>query len=616
MTYNTISLLINRIFAMSSLRNQNQPFLQKRYYRNFAAWIFGHIMHHKFLFLSSYAIMFLNTLADTAIALLLQQFFDNINKGVNIILFISFEFLALSVLILITDFSSGTINTIVSEYIIRNVQIEFFESLHQKNMKFHDSARTGELLSLTTFDSRQLNFMLVSIRMTIMAIFTTITVISAMFYLYGPLMYIFLFFIPISLWSMYRYGKNLAPVTLKRQQYYAKWQATLQENIAGIRVLRTLSNKGREYDKFETDLTAVREILIKRAILSERYFPSLYIYIEMGLLFIIGAYFVLIGNISVGTLIAFNSLVVLLQGPISMIGSSVFLGSTGFAGGKRIYDVIKEQQITKDGSANASNIKGEIEFQNVFFSYGDNTPPVLTNINFKILPGQTVAILGPTGSGKSTLCKLIQRLYDVNEGKILIDGENIKDYNLEELRKKIGVIEQDVFLFSTTIRENILYGKGSSNDPSQYELMVQVAKAAQIHDFVETLPEKYETIIGERGITLSGGQRQRLAIARAFAINPTILIMDDSTASVDAQTEANIQKAIRNLIKSRTTLMITHRLSAFRNADLVILIKDGMIKDIGKHEELYQRNEDYASIFRQYENLPEVSLPVAPTAMD
>ena len=404
--------------------------------------------------------MFLNTLVDTAIALLLKQFFDTaIYNGTNAIISIALIFLALSALVLVTDFLSNTLNTVVSEYIIRNVQIEFFESLHQKNMAFHDSARVGELLSLTTFDARQLNFMLSSIRMTVLAIFTTITVVSAMLYLNGTLMEIFLLFIPLSLWSMYRYGKNLAPVTLKRQQYFAKWQATLQENVAGIRVLRTLSNKGREYDKFETDLTAVKDILIKRTILSERYFPSLHVYIEMGILFIVGAYFVLRGQMTVGTLIAFNSLVLLLQGPISMIGTSVFLGSTGFAGGKRIYDVIKEQQITKDGQIDASNIKGGIEFRNVSFSYGKNAPPVLNNININILPGQTVAILGPTGSGKSTLCKLIQRLYDVTKGEILIDGRNIKEYDLESLRKKIGVIEQDVFLFSTTIRENILYGK-------------------------------------------------------------------------------------------------------------------------------------------------------------
>jgi len=328
---------------------------------------------------------------------------------------------------------------------------------------------------------------------------------------------------------MVHQARQLGPVSVKRQELFAAWQATIQENLQGIRALRTLSNRDREFQKYDRDLLAVREILIKRGIINARYYPTLFIYLAMGVTFIAGSALVFQEEMTIGTLIAFNVLLAGLQVPNEMIRSSVFLGSMGFAGGKRVYDVIDTNLQLEDGNIKVPDrLQGKVEFKNVSFRYNRSGPDVLQNLNFVITPGQTVAVIGHTGCGKTTVGKLIQRLYDPAQGVILVDGVNIKEYPIDEYRKHIGVIEQDIFLFSASIKDNILYGyAGQTNDDELIAKMKQMTKAAQIHDFIMTLPKDYDTVIGERGITLSGGQRQRLAIARAFMIDPPILIMDD-----------------------------------------------------------------------------------------
>ncbi|UCE14243.1 MAG: ABC transporter ATP-binding protein [Candidatus Heimdallarchaeota archaeon] len=593
---------------MTDTSTSQQTFLSPSYYRNFITWIFGHIINHKRHLILGYLFLFLGTGISVIIPFILQYFFDvAIYVDWNTVLIVGFVFLGLYVFNLLFGVLGAWINAIYSEKVVRDVQVEFFESIHSKSMSFHDSARTGELLSMATSDSRQLSWMLLSILTFSLAVFTAITSLVAMYLLDVRLFTIFLLFIPPIVVGMIHHGKQLGPVSIERQKKFGKWQATLQENLSGIRALRTLSNRELEFQKYDDDLKSVREILIKRGIISARYYPTLILYLAMGVLFIVGSILVTQGEVSPGTVIALNSLVLLLQGPSEFIRFTIFLGSMGFAGGKRVFNVISEHQQLEDGEVELKRrLEGKIEFRNVSFRYGPQSPDVLKDISFTIQPGQTVAVIGHTGCGKTTLQNLIQRLYNPTQGAILIDEVDIRQYPLDRLRRQIGVIEQDIFLFSASIKENILYGCGSDVDPALEEKMMQVAKAAQIHDFIMTLPKGYDTIIGERGITLSGGQRQRLAIARAFMINPPILIMDDSTSAIDAKTEAEIQIAIRNLLESRTTLIVTHRLSTLRKADVVILMGEGKILDIGAHKDLYFRNTDYAEIFRQFENLPSI----------
>ena len=549
--------------------------------------------------------MFLGTAFSIIIPLVLQFFFDEaINSDFNAILGASLIFLLLYVFNFFASSLGSWVNAWFSEEVVKDVQNEFFESMHSKSMSFHDSARTGELLAMATSDSRQLSWMLLSILMFGLAIATTVGSLIAMYSLDPFLFFIFLLFVPFIAVAIIFYGKNLGPVSIRRQALFARWQATLQENLAGIRALRTLSNRQKEFDKYDSDLKDVREILIERGIISARYFPTLIIYFAMGVLFVLGSYFVYLGEMSAGTVIAFNSLVLLLQTPNQFIRFTIFLGSMGFAGGKRVYSVIAEQHLLEEGDQPVNQLRGKIQFENVSFRYNSEGPDVLKDINLTIAPGQTVAIIGHTGCGKTTLQKLIHRLYDPTNGRILIDGIDIKNYPIEDLRKQIGVIEQDVFLFSASIKENILFG--SNGDSNLADTMIQVAKSAQIHSFVSKLPKQYDTVIGERGITLSGGQRQRLAIARAFVMNPPILIMDDSTSAIDAYTEAKIQSAIGKLLESRTTIIVTHRLSVLRKADVVILMNGGEIQEVGTHDKLYSRNKDYAEMFQQFENLPPI----------
>ncbi|MHA2307646.1 MAG: ABC transporter ATP-binding protein [Candidatus Hodarchaeales archaeon] len=559
---------------MANLNGIPSSRLHPRYYRNFITWILGHLLKHKLLFSLGYLLIFLGTAITVIIPILLQYYFDKaIFLDINAILTVGVLFLSFYLINFIMSSFGAWVNAKFSELVVKDVQVEFFESIHSKSMSFHDSARTGELLSMATSDSRQLSWMLLSILMFILAIVTTISSLVAMYFLDPFLFLIFLVFIPPIVISIIFYGKNLGPISIKRQFLFARWQATLQENLSGIRALRTLSNRERESEKYDNDLKAVREVLIKRGILSTRYFPTLIIYFAMGIMFILGGYLVYLGEMTPG----------------------------------RVFSVISEQQELQDGNHPLDRrLAGKIKFENVSFRYSDDGPNVLKDTSFTIAPGQTVAVIGHTGCGKTTLQKLIQRLYDPTNGKIFIDDIDVKDYPIDLYRKQVGVIEQDIFLFSASIKENILYGFSEEEHPNLEEKMIEVAKSAQIHDYIESLPKKYDTVIGERGITLSGGQRQRLAIARAFMINPPILIMDDSTSAIDAKTEAEIQQAIKNLLESRTTIIVTHRLSTLRKADVVILMRAGMIEDIGNHKKLYTSNSEYAEMFHQFEDLPPI----------
>lgn len=583
----------------------SEPFLHRRYYSRFSFWIIGHLLKNKFYFLGSYVLIILSTAITVTIPIVIKFFFDEAINNPDLILLTSFSFLLLYFINYVISILTSAFSILYSEYTVRDVQEEFFESIHEKNMAFHDTSRAGNLLSMATSDSRQLSSIFMSVRFISIALLTMISVLISMFYLDPRLTLIYVISLPFTIITMIWYSKRIGPVSLERQKLYGLWQATLQENLAGIRALRTLSNRDREWQKYIKDLESVRGVLIRRSKISAGYAPTLVIYLVMGVIFIVGSYLVAIHQITTGTLIAFNSLVIITQQPNQQIRFSFVSGSMGIAGGQRAYGVITNQMKIAEGDKQIQ-IKGDINFNDVSFSYqnhGDNY--TLRNISFDIKSGETIALIGHTGCGKTTITKLIQRLYEVSSGSILIDGNDIKSIELDTLRRQIGVIEQDVFLFSASIRENILFGFNDKIvNKNIEERMIEVAKGAQIHDFIMSLPDGYNTVIGERGITLSGGQRQRLAIARAFMINPPILILDDATSSVDAKTENQIQLAIRNLLSKRTSIVITHRLSTLLQANRIILMERGRIVDIGTHKELYKRREYYASIFKQFENLP------------
>ncbi|MBD3185301.1 ATP-binding cassette domain-containing protein [Candidatus Bathyarchaeota archaeon] len=622
-------------------KTDDRCMLRQGYYRSFGWWVFGHFMRHKALFIGGYILLVISTLLQVQVPLYLRQFFDvALGEGKEAIIGTAVVILFLLAVNLGIGIAGTGLNTWLTERMVSNVQNEFFNAIHQKSMKFYDSARTGELLSLATSDSRNLSWMASSIRMLSMAVITTISLAIAMQAMDSRLLLVFLLFVPFIAWSIYAYSGKLARVSVQRQEVFAQWQATLQENLVGIRVLRTLSNRHREFEKYKQDLGAVRKVLIARGTISARYYSSLLIYGAMGASFVVGSIFVYQGTMTVGTLVGFNSLILLVLNVNEFIRVSIFLGSMGFAGGRRVYEVLMEQQSLDDGIfPMQGRLAGHVRFDHVTFRYDQDGRDVIKQVDLTIEPDQTVAIVGHTGAGKTTLIKLLQRLYDPVGGRVLVDAHDIRTYPIEMYRKQVGIIEQDTFIFSATIKENILYGiddgvgmgdlpgvrdRGGVRDigkagaggslvgpsslayPDLHETVIAAAKAARIHEFITTLPDGYDTMVGERGITLSGGQKQRIAIARALVINPPILVMDDSTSAVDARTEARIQAALKNLMTERTTIIITHRLSTIRNADLVVLMDGGEVRDVGTHEELHARQPDYASIFSQFEDLPVI----------
>ena len=362
-----------------------EHFLSNKYYSRFSFWIIGHLLKNKFFFIGSYVLILLSTAITVTIPIIIKLFFDKaLSEGSVAILFYSLIFLALYFVNYIFSILTSALSIYYSEYTVRNVQQEFFEAIHEKNMAFHDSSRAGNLLSMATSDSRQLSSIFMSIRFISIALVTMVGVLLSMYYLEPFLTLIYLVSLPFTIISMIWYSKRIGPVSLERQQLFGLWQATLQENLAGIRALRTLSNRDREWQKYVKDLESVHGVLIKRSKISAGYIPTLVIYLVMGVIFIIGSYLVATGSMTVGTLIAFNSLVIVTQQPNQQIRFSFVSGSMGIAGGQRAYGVITNQMKIAEGNKQIQ-IRGDISFQNVSFAYqnhGDHL--TLKDISFQI----------------------------------------------------------------------------------------------------------------------------------------------------------------------------------------------------------------------------------------
>jgi ATP-binding cassette subfamily B protein len=373
--------------------------------------------------------------------------------------------------------------------------------------------------------------------------------------------------------------------------------ADLEETIIGIEVVKSTAQENQEKRKFRKIAERYRDYYIQNGRIQARYLPTLLLDVATALGFLHGLFLVVQGSLSLGGLVTYMGLLGALGFPAFISSWSFALVQLGIAGAERILKLMREEtELDENERGYRAEMKGEIIFENVTFGYGNT--PVLKNISFRAEPGQTVAIVGQTGAGKTSLTKLVNRIYDVDIGRIFIDGLDVRDWSLESLRSQISTIEQDIFLFSKTIAENIAFGLGQKADREAIE---QAAKDAQAHEFILNFRDGYEAVLGERGITLSGGQRQRIAIARALLTDPRILILDDSTSAIDSATEDEIQQAIRRVLQGRTTLLITHRLSQIRWADKVLVLKQGELVDSGTHEELLTRCELYRRIFVHYD---------------
>jgi ATP-binding cassette subfamily B protein len=479
----------------------------------------------------------------------------------------------------------------------RDTRDELYISLLGKSQTFHGRQRVGDMMARATNDVRALNAMfspgLTLIIDSIMGGLAPVVLIARLQpeLLLAPLLFVILFAVTIS-----DYSRKLKPVSIGMREQFGRMNAELAEAVSGIETVKANVQERYEWDKFTFNARAFRDYFIRQGEIQARYLPML----MLSLAWAVGLFHALLlwraGRLTLGEVVTYMGLLGIFRFVTFISIFSFNLVQLGLASAERILKVINTQtELDQNQAGLTQPIRGEVVFDQVSFSY-DGTP-VLKNISFTAKPGQTVAIVGQTGSGKTTLTRLVNRIFEVESGQVRIDGVDVREWNLESLRSQISTIEQDIFLFSRTIAENIAFGKAEAT-PAAIE---QAARQAQAHDFINHFNQGYQTEVGERGVTLSGGQRQRIAIARAFLTNPRILILDDSTSAIDSATEDQIQRAMRLISRRRTTFLITHRLSQIRWADHILVLRRGQLVDQGNHEELLARSADYRRIFARYE---------------
>ena len=479
------------------------------------------------------------------------------------------------------------------EYDMRNA---LYAHLLRLSFGFYDRHQTGQLMSRATVDLQGVRFFLgYGLIFFAQNLFTIIGATAIMLWTDWRLSLIAFAITPVLITLAYRYSRVSHPVLRDVQQKLADVATVAEENIVGVHVVKSFAQEAQEQAKFERRSEAVFQRTIEANRQRSIYVPVLSFVplLAQAAVLLVGGRMVVHNQLTVGEFFAFNLYVSMLIMPLRMLGMWIGQSQRATASGERIFQVLDEpEEIAERSDAIALPPgEGRIHFEGVAFGY-DPERPVLEEIDLEIEPGQNVALIGHTGSGKTTLTALVPRFYDVTSGRLEIDGVDVKDIKLPSLRRSIAVISQDPFLFSTTVRENIAFGAPDASD----EDVMRAATLAQAHDFVSELPEGYETVIGERGITLSGGQRQRLAIARALIMDPRILILDDATASVDATTEARIRLGLRQAMKGRTTIIIAHRLSTISLADELVVLDGGRIAGRGTDEELLQTNAVYRDI--------------------
>ena len=405
--------------------------------------------------------------------------------------------------------------------------------------------------------------------------------------------------------------KKLTPASMAMRSSFGKLNSGLAEAVTGVEVVKSMAQEEQEDAKFDKNAAAFRDAFIEQGMAQARYLPPLILAATIASALLLGLFYHSRGELTIGELVTYIGLVSLLRFPTFISIFTFSLVQIGLVSARRILDILNDEaDLDVRPEGHSAKIAGDIRFEHVTFSYGGE--PVLRDVSFHAKPGETVAIVGETGSGKSTLAKLINRIYDVDSGQVLIDGIDVQEWNLDSLRSQISTIEQDIVLFSRPVTENIGFSLGQDVEPATIEA---AARDAQADTFIRELPNGYDTVIGERGVTLSGGQRQRIAIARALITDPAILIIDDSTSAIDSQTEDEIQRAIRRVLEGRTTILITHRLSQIRWADKVVVLRKGEVIDVGSHEELMQRCGLYRRIFARYNSDVSVEEGAPSTAM-
>ena len=487
--------------------------------------------------------------------------------------------------------------TIISQRAGFDMRDDMYNSLLEQSFSFYDHQRTGQLMARATGDINMLGrFFNMAFRMAISNSLILLMVLYSMISLSPELSVIALVTLPALMFATTTYSRKVRPMWGEVREQNGVITSVLQENLSGLRVVRGFSREDYEEEKFAAEVLKFYDINVTMAKIRAFFMPLASLISSIGIVIIIwyGGNKVIDGSLSLGTVLAFYFYMARLMGPVRMLGFMTSMFVRAQTAADRVFEIVDAEidVYDKDDALEFMTVSGHLVFEDVWFSY-DNDNMVLKEIDLDVKPGQTVAILGATGSGKSSIINLIPRFYDVSKGKITLDDVDLRDLTIKNLRSHIGIVRQDPYIFSSTLRENIAYGiEGASSKNVE-----EAAKQAKIHEFIVGLPDGYDTKVGERGVTLSGGQKQRVAIARALVKNPKILILDDSTSSVDTKTEYEIQQALDELLENRTTFIITQRLSSIKKADYIIVLEDGAIAEEGGHEKLMELDGIYRQLY-------------------
>lgn len=584
-------------------------------------WIISHVLRYKIYLLIFVGGTVLSQVLNAVMPVLTGDAFNVVlapHPNVGALLAITLAVLGVVAALFITGPAGIFGSEVLAQRLERDARDELYLSLLAKSQTYHNQQRVGDIMARATNDVRQLNPMInpgVSLILdSLSSLFVPMIFIAFLNWrlLLAPVLFTIAFFFAIR-----SYTRQLTPVTAQMRGQFGQMNAGLEETITGIEVVKSAAQEAQEERKFAANARRYRDLFVRNGEIQARYIPLLLIAIAFVIAFLHGLLLVSQHQLSIGGLITYMGLMGLLRYPSFISIFTFSLVQLGVAGSNRILSVMRQEtELDENNAGYAEPMRGEITFADVSFNYdgvanaeraahgatnGDDTAGqtfALADVTLRIAAGQTVAIVGQTGSGKTTLTHLVNRTYDATSGRVLVDGVDVRDWSLDALRGQIGAIEQDVFLFSRSIADNIAFGLGEGVTRAAIE---HAAQQAQAHEFIMSFADGYDTVVGERGVTLSGGQRQRLAIARALLTNPRILILDDATSAIDSATEDEIQRALRHVMTGRTTLLITHRLSQIRQADQVVLMRRGRVVAVGSHEELMAQSDLYRRIFLRYD---------------
>lgn len=508
-------------------------------------------------------------------------------------------------------FGQGYLSERVAQMVAYDMRNQMYKKLEELSFSYHDQAQTGELLSRATSDVERIRRLtgggVLGLLNSGVMMLGTVVILVGMQPLLAALS---LLVMPAIVWIMNNHVRFQMPRWRIRQETMARITARVNQTLYGVSVVRGFAQEQAEIDRFDKEVDYLYDTSMTLARRGSRTMPLIILLANAStvVILLLGGRMVIQGVLTLGALVAFNSYVLQLVGPMRRIGFLINLIGESQASAERVFEVLDTHSDVQDkpDAIELKQIEGAVTFDNVTFSYFRGSP-VLKNISFEVKPGQVVALLGPTGSGKSTITNLIARFYDVQSGAVRIDGHDVRDVTLDSLRSQIGMVLQETMLFGSTVRENIAFGRPHATQ----EQIEEAARAAAAHDFIMGFPDGYDTEVGERGTTLSGGQRQRIAIARALLLDPRILILDDATSSVDTETEQQIQDALKRLMRGRTSFVIAQRVSTVREADMILVIDKGELVAQGRHQDLIRESGIYADIYYRQLRQEDVELAEA-----